>query len=378
MKTWQLPDHIADVLPERARYLENIKEQLLKLFRLHGFELVHPPMMEYSDSLLTHIDSGLSLKTIRVADQMTGRQLGIRADITPQVARIDAHLLSHNQGINRLCYSGSVLHAKPDGFLTTREPFQTGAELYGFAGVEADIELIDLMLKSLQIGQIQHAILSLGHIGIFQVLAAAAKLSSEQSHQLLAMMQNKDTAAITDACRAWHLDGIWANALTLLPELYGSRETLPQVRKALPQLSAITQALDDLERVCTAFPQQNIHVDLSEVRVDNYHTGLLYAAYSPDCHDAIARGGRYDNLGKYFGRARPATGFSFDLRVFQEQQPAVRGEAVRVAQQDYAAAADTIAQLRENGVAVVIDYCLSDNSGSLKTLKFQNGEWTII
>jgi len=175
MQPWQLPEHIADILPERARQLESVKEQILAQFRTHGYELVQPPLMEYSRSLLTHIDDGLSLKTIRLADQITGRQLGIRADITPQVARIDAHLLMKNQGINRLCYSGSVLHAQPDALLTTREQIQTGAELYGYADTVADVEIIDLMLKTIKIGGLNNIILSLGHLGVFRAIAAAAQ-----------------------------------------------------------------------------------------------------------------------------------------------------------------------------------------------------------
>lgn len=378
MQTWQLPEHIADILPERARQLESVKEQILALFRVHGFELVHPPLMEYSDSLLTHIDNGLSLKTIRVPDQLSGRQLGIRADITPQVARIDAHLLSQNQGINRLCYSGSVLHAKPDGFLTTREPFQTGAELYGCADTVADIELIDLMLKSLKIGGLDNVILSLGHIGVFRAIATAAQLDAAQSQQLLAMMQNKDREAVRELAQSWQLDDIWTNALALLPELYGGREIVETARTKLPQLTAVTQALNSLAQVCAAFPAQAVHIDLAEVRVDNYHTGLLYAAYTPDYHDAVARGGRYDGLGQYFGRSRPATGFSFDLRVFGTYLAASeRPQAVRVAQKDYAAARDAVEQLRKQGVCVVIDYGVADNSGSLKKLVLRGEEWVV-
>lgn len=378
MQTWQLPEHIADILPERAHLLENAKEHILALFRVHGFELVHPPLMEYDDSLLTHIDNGLSLKTIRVPDQLSGRQLGIRADITPQVARIDAHLLSQNQGINRLCYSGSVLHAKPDGLLTTREPFQTGAELYGCKDTAADIEIIDLMLKTLKLGGINNTILSLGHLGVFRALATAAQLNEQQSLQLLALMQNKDREAVYTLAQSWQLDDIWSNALATLPELYGEREILIKARQRLPQLSAVTQALDVLEQVCTAFAQQTIHIDLAEVRVDHYHTGLLYAAYTPEYHDAIARGGRYDGLGKYFGRTRPATGFSFDLRLFGNYLHASeRPQAVRVAQQDYAVAHQTIEQLRQQGVCVVIDYGMPDNSGSLKKLVKQGNEWVV-
>lgn len=381
MQTWQLPEHIADILPERARKLESVKEQILALFRVHGFELVHPPLMEYSDSLLTHIDKGLALKTIRVTDQMSGRQLGIRADITPQVARIDAHLLAKNEGINRLCYSGSVLHATPDGFLTTREPFQTGAELYGFAGVAADIELIDLMLQTLSAGGVDNTILSLGHIGVFHAIADAAKLDDLQRKQLLAAMQSKDRDAVEQWAQSWQLDDIWCNALSALLSLYGGQDVLQKARTQLPQLSAVNKALDDLNIVCEAFIArgQAIHIDLAEVRVDNYHTGLLYAAYTAEHHDALARGGRYDGLGAYFGRARPATGFSLDLRIFADYlSDSTRPEAIRVAAEDYYAAQNAVAQLRQQGVCVVVDYGLDDNSGSLKKLVYQNSEWQVV
>ncbi len=379
MQTWQLPDHIADILPERARFLENAKERVLGLFRVHGYELVHPPLMEYSASLLTHIDEGLSLKTIRVVDQMSGRQLGIRADITPQVARIDAHLLSANQGINRLCYSGSVLHAKPDGFLTTREPFQTGAELYGCDSTAADIELIELMLKALKIGHLHNTILSLGHIGVFRAIAQAAHLNEEQSRQMLALLQNKDREAVNALSQNWQLDDIWRNAFALLPELYGGRDILETARTKLPQLSAVSQALDSLGQVCAAFPEQTVHIDLAEVRVDNYHTGLLYAAYTPEHHDAVARGGRYDGLGSHFGRTRPATGFSFDLRLFAGYLPDTpRKEAVFVAAADYPAARSAADKLREQGICVVVDYGTENLSGSLKRLCCREGEWVVV
>lgn len=230
MQTWQLPEHIADVLPTNARQLESAREQLLALFRVHGYELVQPPLMEYAHSLLTHIDAGLSLKTILVTDRLSGRQLGIRADITPQVARIDAHLLSANQGINRLCYAGPVLHAQSDGLLNMREPLQAGAEMYGFADIRGDIELIDLMLKSMKIADMGKVLLSLGHIGIFRALSDAAHLDAGQSATLLALMQDKDTGAVEAQVKAWKLDGMWAKAFSLLPRLYGGREVLSDAR----------------------------------------------------------------------------------------------------------------------------------------------------
>lgn len=381
MQSWQLPEHIADVLPTTARQLESAREQLLALFRVHGYELVQPPLMEYSNSLLTHIDAGLSLKTIRVVDQISGRQLGIRADITPQVARIDAHLLSANNGINRLCYAGSVLHARPDGFLNTREPLQVGAELYGFADISADIELIDLMLKAMSIADIGKVLLSLGHIGVFRALAKAAHLNEAQAAQLLALMQNKDAAAVRSQVGEWELDGMWIKAFAGLPALYGGREVLDAARKQLPDLSAVGTALDELEAVCNAFPQQAVHIDLSELRVDNYHSGLLYAAYGSDCHDAVARGGRYDGLGAYFGRERPATGFSFDLRSFIGRLPNIeRQSVVMVDSADAADAAQAIEALRAQGQCVIVDYGMPHNGSKDITgrLKKADGGWTVV
>lgn len=381
MQSWQLPEYIADILPTGARSLESAKERLLALFRSHGYELVHPPLLEYSDSLLTHIDAGLSLKTMLIVDQISGRQLGIRADITPQVARIDAHLLSANQGINRLCYAGSVLHARPEGFLNTREPIQVGAELYGFAGVEADIELIGLMLDSLAVGYFDDVLLSLGHIGVFRALAKSAGLNDKQADILLALMQDKDSVSVKKYVEQWQLDGMWRKAFTLLPTLYGGREVLALAREKLPELSAVSQALDELEAVCNAFPHQAVHLDLSELRVDNYHTGLLYAAYGKGSHDAIARGGRYDGLGKYFGRERPATGFSFDLRKFIGRLPEVhRDSAISISYQLVNQARETIEQLREQGETVVVDYGLPSNStqnGSRRLIE-QDGVWIVV
>ena len=381
MQSWQLPEHIADILPNSARHLESAKEQLLALFRVHGYELVHPPLMEYSDSLLTHIDPGLSLKTIRVVDQLSGRQLGIRADITPQVARIDAHLLSANQGINRLCYAGSVLHARPEGFLTTREPFQVGAELYGYADVAADIELIDLMLKALKIGDIGETILSLGHIGIFRALAEAAKLDAAQTKQLLEILRDKDARAVAALVAQWPLEAQWVKAFAALSLLFGGSEVLAEARAALPALPAVEQALADLQAVVDAFPHEKLHIDLAELRFVEYHTGLLYSVYSAECHDAVARGGRYNGLGKHFGRARPATGFSFDLRLFAGRLPKQkRPDTVAVAAADLAAAHETVEQLRRDGITVAVDYGLPANSmqNSTRRLVCQDGVWQII
>ncbi len=379
MQSWQLPEHIADILPSTARQLENAKERLLALFRVHGYELVSPPLLEYSDSLLTRIDEGLSLRTIRVVDQISGRQLGLRADITPQVARIDAHLLSANNGVNRLCYAGTVLHARPDGFLSTREPLQIGAELYGHAGVEADIELIELMLDSLQ--QVHDVRLALGHLGIFRALAAAAGLDAADSRLLLGSMSDKDAQAVREHCRQCALPAQWADAFTRLPTLYGNPEVIARARAILPPLPAIDSALNQLQQVCQAFAGRAIHIDLSELRVDSYHTGLLFAAYGRNWPDALARGGRYDGLGSHFGRARPATGFSFDLRdLIGHLPPASNVAGIAVSVHDAANARDVIAGLRQQGECVLIDYTpeSAPPAGCDRRLLQQDGRWQVV
>lgn len=381
MQTWQLPEYIADILPATARQVESAKEAFLELFRVHGFELVSPPLIEYTTSLMADTDAGLSLKTIRVVDQLTGLQLGLRADITPQVARIDAHLLSAKEGVNRLCYAGSVLHARPDGLLSTREPIQVGAELYGFDGVASDIEIIELMLKTLQSVKIESEYLSLGHIGVFRALAEAASLSQDVSYALLSAMQSKDKTQVASIVESLNTTPELAQAFLRLPELYGGVDVLTKARAILPALPDIQAALASLEAVCTYFADQQIHIDLAELRVDSYHTGLLFAAYAPGWSDAIARGGRYDNVGAIFGRARPATGFSLDLRDLIRILPQNQmrfGIKIDAALRDQAK--QKINELRSAGESVVLDY-VGQSANSLncnRELVFQQGMWQVI
>ncbi|WP_434778149.1 ATP phosphoribosyltransferase regulatory subunit [Neisseria sp. Ec49-e6-T10] len=381
MQAWQLPEYIADILPANARQLESAKEELLELFRVHGFELVLPPLMEYTSSLLVKNDKGLSLKTIRVVDQLSGLQLGLRADITPQVARIDAHLLSANTGVNRLCYAGSVLHARPAHLMSTREPLQVGAEIYGYAGVEADLEIIGLMLKALRLNQVQDIKLALGHIGVFRALAAEANLNADVASDLLQAMQHKDKHEIALILADIELPIHLSEAFSQLPELYGDLDILDEATKILPALPSIQNALAQLKAVADYFPKENIHIDLAELRVDSYHTGLLFAAYAPAWADAIARGGRYDNVGKVFGRARPATGFSFDLRDLMKVLPKNdRRLGIKVSAQDFQKALNIVEALRAQGEAVVVDY-LAQGAQSLycnRELVFKDNEWQVV
>jgi ATP phosphoribosyltransferase regulatory subunit len=313
MTAWLLPENVEDVLPPQAWRMEDTRRALLDLFRARGYELVIPPLMEYVDSLLTGVGADLDLKTFKVVDQLSGRLMGLRADITPQVARIDAHLLAAN-AVNRLCYAGSVLHTQPDGFHRSREPIQLGAELYGSAAADADLEILTLMLAALRLSGINELQLDIGHVGVYRALAQESGLSGEVEHDLFEALQAKDSSAVAALTAA--LPPTLRDAFMALPELYGSRSVLLDARNRLPQLPAVSAALDildTLERGLAGIAVEAAY-DLAELRGYGYHSGVVFAAYTGGRSRAIAQGGRYDEVGRVFGRARPATGFSLDLR----------------------------------------------------------------
>lgn len=359
MRNWLLPENIADILPTAARQVETAKADILSLFRTYGYEFVLPPMMEYIESLMANDDPGLLLKTFRMVDQLSGRQLGIRADITPQVARIDAHLLGNRKGVNRLCYAGSVLRAKPDGLMSSREPLQIGAELYGYVGLEADLEIIELMLLTLRLLNVSHIRLNLGHIAIFRALVAEARLSTFLGNEILTLLQIKDCSSLVALLNDEQVAEPWHSAFLALPTLYGSDESvLERAEEKLPGLPLIIQALSQLRSIYEKLKDiVPMSFDLAELRGDSYHTGLLFAAYAPGWSHALAQGGRYDNMGASFGRARPATGFSFDLRDLMRVLPQqITAAGIRVDHQYWPAAADAIRKLREQGEIVIVDY----------------------
>ena len=320
MRAWLLPEHLEDVLPPQAWKMEGLRRTLLDQFRARGYHLVIPPMIEYLDSLLSGAGTDLDLKTFKLVDQLSGRLMGVRADITPQVARIDAHLLGHNP-VNRLCYAGSVLHAQPDGYHRSREPIQLGAELYGETGAQADLEIIQLMLDGLAaagLGQLQ---LDLGHVGIYRALARVAALNGESEQALFRALQSKnasEVAALTQSIAPQYRDAFLA-----LTELYGDAGILQLARQRLPALPELGRALDDLTAMAAGLTGRGVEVafDLAELRGYGYHSGVVFAAYSTGRSRAIALGGRYDEVGRIFGRARPATGFSLDLRELVEAVP---------------------------------------------------------
>lgn len=311
MTAWLLPENVEDVLPPQAWHMEDMRRALLDLFRSRGYQLVIPPLMEYVDSLLTGVGADLDLKTFKLVDQLSGRLMGVRADITPQVARIDAHLLAAS-AVNRLCYAGSVLHTQPDGFHRSREPIQMGAELYGEAGIDADLEILTLMLQGLAVCGVKGVQLDIGHVGVYRALAQEAGLSGELEHALFGALQAKDGSAV--AVLTASLSAPLRDAFAALPMLYGDRRVLVEARARLPQLPAIVAALDALATLDQGLGAVEAAYDLAELRGYGYHSGIVFAAYTDGRSHAIAQGGRYDEVGRVFGRARPATGFSLDLR----------------------------------------------------------------
>ena len=318
---WLLPEHIADVLPSEARRIEELRRKLLDLARSYGFELVIPPMLEHLESLLSGTGHALDLKTFKLVDQLSGRMLGVRADTTPQVARIDAHLLNR-QGVARLCYCGPVLHARPDRPLATREPLQFGAEIYGHAGLEADLEIQDLALDGLAAAGVGSLVLDLGDARIVRSLLAAEPAAPVAD--IVAALTLKDRSAVETLAAG--LPAATREALLMLLDLYGGLDVLDEARRRLPAHPAIAAALDDLawlgRHLRAAHPAIEVGFDLSDMSGYAYYSGVRFSVYATGSTDALLRGGRYDEVGAVFGRNRPAVGFSLDLRQLSAAMPA--------------------------------------------------------
>jgi ATP phosphoribosyltransferase regulatory subunit len=314
---WLLPPGIEETLPPQARRMESLRRQLLDLYRGWGYELVIPPFIDYLESLLTGTGHDLDLQTFKLTDQESGRLLGIRADMTPQVARIDAHHLRRNVP-TRLCYLGTVLHTRADGFAGTRSPFQIGAEIYGHSGPESDVEILRLLMETLRLAHIGDAYLDLGHVGIFRGLARQAGLDHHQEISLFAVLQRKAEPEIQELVTKYGIRGAPARMLTALAELNGDDaltraelELAQADRSVLGSLAYLHRVADELRRW---LPDVPVHFDLAELRGYHYKTGVVFAAFVPGWGLEIARGGRYDDIGQVFGRARPAVGFSTDLK----------------------------------------------------------------
>ena len=387
MPAWILPEYIEDLLPDEALRIEMMRRRVIDQLLVHGYELVGPPLLEYVDSLLTGSGGDTNLRMFKVVDQLSGRMMGLRADMTPQVARIDAHLLNR-KGVARLCYAGSVLHAVPSGLTRTREPLQIGAELYGHAGLESDLEVQQLMLRSLGIAGIEQIHVDLGHVAVFRGLVRGAGIHAELEKGLFAALQSKDTSALTELCRKLDgcIDPLVSQALLLLPELYGDESVLEHARKHLPNYPEIMTALEELKIAGAELRPlvDTLAFDLADLRGYHYHSGMVFAAYTPGCPNAIALGGRYDEIGKAFGRARPATGFSMDLR---ELSGLVHTESSRKGILAPYMKGDTklakkMEQLRSEGQIVIVDLpgheYGQDVAGCDRKLTLEHGGWAVV
>lgn len=384
---WLLPDGIEEVLPPEAARVEAARRQVLDLFQRWGYEFVVTPHIEYLESLLTGAGQDLDLRTFKVTDPASGRLMGFRADITPQVARMDAHSL-RREGPNRLCYAGSVLHARPRALATSRSPIQLGAELYGDASPASDVEVISLMLDMLAMAEVPDVHMDLGHVGIYRGLARAAGLSGEAEQALFDALQRKavdEVAALTDG-----LPAELAGMLRALAELCGSREVLEQAAAVLADAPAVVKAaLADLVVIADAlaqrFPQLPLYFDLGELRGYHYHTGVVFAAFVPGVGESIAQGGRYDHIGADFGRARPATGFSTDLKTLVTLGQVQLDAPVQGiwAPAEGAGLWQAVQQLRRDGRRVVQalpgqDAASAREAGCDAQLQLREGNWQVV
>lgn len=315
LERWRLPDGIEELLPAEVVEIESLRRGVLDLFHSWGYETVIPPLIEYLESLLTGSGNDLDLQTFKLTDQLTGRMMGVRADMTPQVARIDAHRLNR-QGPNRLCYLGSVLHTRPEISGATRSPIQVGAELYGHAGIESDLEVIRLMLEMVKLAGHSDIVLDLGHVGIYRALIEQANISEADEPLIFDALQRKATTELNEIIERTVQQPALRSQLLALNTLNGGVEVLDEARRQLDP--SLHSALEQLQQIIAAAGSQQwgveFHIDLAELRGYDYHTGVLFAAYIPQKGDAVASGGRYDNVGEVFGRARAATGFSGDLK----------------------------------------------------------------
>ena len=384
---WLLPDGIEEVLPPEAALIETARRQVLDLFQRWGYEFVVTPHIEYLESLLTGAGQDLDLRTFKVTDPLSGRQMGFRADITPQVARMDAHTL-RREGPSRLCYAGSVLHAMPRALATSRSPIQLGAELYGDASPASDVEVISLMLDTLALASVPDVHMDLGHVGIYRGLARAADLSGEAEQQLFDALQRKavdEVDALTEALQP-HL----ASMLRALVELCGGREVLDLAQACLVEAPAeVHAALDQLVAIADQlelrYPELPLYFDLGELRGYHYHTGVVFAAFVPGVGQSIAQGGRYDDVGGNFGRARPATGFSTDLKTLvtlgdmRVDEPAA---GVWAPDHHDLYLWQAVQRLRSEGVRVVQalpgqDVSAAGEAGCDRQLQLRDGRWQL-
>lgn len=350
MSAWVLPDHLADVLPAEARRIEELRRLWLDAARSFGYELVIPPLLEYLESLLSGTGSTLDLQTFKLVDQLSGRSMGLRADTTPQVARIDAHLLNRSS-LTRLCYCGPVLHTRPEGPFASREPLQLGAELYGHAGLEADLEVLELALHGLSRSGLTSMVVDLGDARIVSSILSDQDCSDAHTQAVLDALAAKDSAGL--ATLTSHFDANSRKALGFLTQAYGDASVLAQAQDVLAPWPQAQQALKDL-RFLSGHLNFPVIFDLADARGYAYYSGVRFAIYAQGLHEAVVRGGRYDEVGAVFGRKRAAVGFSLDLKALVGAVPAPSHHlAIRAPWSEDAELRAAVARLRERGETVV-------------------------
>ena len=383
MSAWVLPDHISDVLPSEARHIEELRRELLDTARGYGCELVIPPLLEHLESLLTGTGEALDLQTFKLVDQLSGRMMGLRADTTPQVARIDAHLLNR-PGVTRLCYCGPVLHTRPGGLHATREPLQFGAEIYGHAGLEADLEVLLLALDCLKATHVHDLTVDMGDVRIVSSLLDGLPLDAPALGRIHAALAAKDASEIALLAKDFPTDV--RNGLSALVGLYGDQSVLAEAQKYLPQTPAVREALANLKWLASQLDGAKVTFDLADQRGYSYYSGARFAIYTPGAGDALVRGGRYDEVGAVFGRNRPAVGFSLDVKELvgvaakRPLKAAIRAPWLDECK-EYGALRAAIASLRGLGETVV---CVLPGHGSEadefncdRELAHQAGRWVV-
>lgn len=378
---WQLPDGIEEVLPQQAAAVEHLRRKLLDLYQRWGYQLVIPPLVEFTDSLLIGLGADLDLLTFRLTDQLSGRMMGVRADITPQVARIDAHSLAH-EGVSRLCYAGSTLHTRPKKPLASRSPIQLGAELYGDPGLDADKEIIRLMLATLETAGLKDITLDLGHVGIYSAVLKAAQLDAELEAAVFDALQRKSGPDLERVLSG--VDDNLQSLLMALLQLHGGLDVLDRARELLSRAAPdALPALDILAEVAGLLaverPDISIYFDLAELRGYHYHTGMVFAAYVPGRGQAVANGGRYDAVGEVFGRARPATGFATDLKALMNLVPATRETqgAIAAPAVDDVALQQRIGELRAAGEIVITSLLEQADARCDRELRHDGDGWQV-
>ena len=379
---WQLPDGMEEVLPGQAEAVENLRRALLDLYRSWGYRLVIPPLMEFTESLLVGLGEDLDLLTFKLTDQFSGRTLGIRADITTQVARIDAHSLAEN-GVTRLCYAGSTLHTRPKSLMASRSPIQLGAELYGDDSLGADVEIVRLMLATLETAGLFDITLDLGHVGIYEAVLATAGLSREQEATVFDALQRKSVPDLNLALVG--VDPNIAALIVALVDLHGDETVLEAARSLFADaVPGALMAIDALQEVACNLrrqsPELDIYFDLSELRGYHYHTGLVFAAYVAGCGQALANGGRYNDVGAVFGRARPATGFATDLKSLMAMLPTTSASQHAISMPNNAddpALNLRVRELRAEGEVVISCLSGSPDSQCDRHLVECNGHWQV-